>query len=74
MVGLLHLAATEDCEQALAEIVLEKVVDHLPFVLSELQEQFRKASIPRPTEIQVKQHMLSTYNDFIPNYQEVRHA
>ena len=74
MVGLLHLAATEDCEQALAEIVLEIIDDHLPVVLSELQEQCRKTPIPRPTEIEVKQHMLSTYNHFIPKYQEVRHA
>jgi hypothetical protein len=73
IVGLLHLAAQEDCEQALAQCVLESLDEGKPIVLSQLQQRFKKqvASIP---DIAVVQHNLAYYNHWIPNQQEATHA
>ena len=65
MVGLLHLAARQDCEEALGEWVVKQLEDQQPLVLSQLQEQFRREKNVPPT-IEVDQHALSHYNQLIP--------
>ncbi len=69
IVGLLSLAATENCEQALSEHVLEKINNETPLVLDKIQDRFstRKATIP---QIKVSQHLLAKYNMLIPNHKE----
>lgn len=73
MVGLLHLAAQEDCEQALAQYVLELLDEDKQIVLSQLQRQFKKRITPLP-DIVVVQHPLAHYNHWIPKQPEVVHA
>ncbi len=75
IVGLLHLAATQDCERALAEVVLE-AIDHgrLP-TLTQLQQQFRRQPTEQLPQVQVEQHALAHYNHLIPQLaMEVTHA
>ena len=69
IVGLLLLAATEDCEQDLAEHVLEKIYKTTPLHLHKIQDRFssRKAQVP---QVKVSQHLLAKYNTLIPNYKE----
>jgi hypothetical protein len=73
MVGLLHLAAQEDCEDALAQYVLELLDDCKPVLLSQLQRRFKRQVAPIP-EVTVVQHALASYNHCIPNQQEAVHA
>lgn len=73
MVGLLYLAAQEDCEQALAQCVLEGLDEGQPIVLSQLQRQFKKGRVLVP-EVSVVQHPLAHYNHWIPRQQEVAHV
>lgn len=64
MVGLLHLAATEDCEQALAKIVLTSINKSQTLSLVALQEKFRPVTGSAPC-ISVEQHSLQAYNDLL---------
>lgn len=73
MVGLLHLAAQEDCEQALAQCVLESLDDNKSIILSQLQRRFKKHMTPVP-DIAVTQHPLAHYNAWIPTELEVINA
>ena len=66
IVGLLHLAATENCEAKLGKIVLEKLKRNKPLSLSDLQDKFRRVNDTRPTEIAIHQHSLPQYNQLIP--------
>jgi hypothetical protein len=69
MVGLLYLAATENCEKALARVVLEKINDGIPLSLTALQAQFKV--IPKlQSDVSIEQHPLHYYNQYIPHYQE----
>lgn len=73
MVGLLHLAARENCEEVLAQIVLKRLKTNAPLSLSQLQDLFAKPS-PVVPSIEVTQHQLHQYNQCIPNLQEVRYV
>jgi hypothetical protein len=72
IVGLLHLAATQDCEKALAKVVLERIAQTQPLSLAPLESRFRPTTTQVP-DIAVEQHSLQHYNDLLPT-QEVRHA
>lgn len=72
IVGLLHLAASYDCESALADVVLTKIANGQALALSNLQSQFEKTQTLVPT-IHVMQHALHQYNDLI-SLQEVAHG
>lgn len=73
MVGLLHIAATGDCEQALAARVLGLLKEGKSVSLSQLQGHFKTpaATIPK---VVIIQHALTHYNQCIPSQQEVAHA
>lgn len=73
IVGLLYLAATQDCEAALAQTVLQRIDDKKPLSLSPLQTAF-KQPIHTPPDIEVEQHALHHYNQLIPQCQEVCHV
>lgn len=66
MVGLRHLAATEDCEKALAQTVLERIDDNKPLLLSALQMQYKRSELSY-AEVTVDQHPLNRYNELIPH-------
>ncbi len=72
IVGLLHLAAEEDCEQDLAKWVLGLVDAGQTLSLSQLQRHFKKQTVCIPN-ITVPQAGLSHYNSCIPNQQEIAH-
>lgn len=69
IVGLLHLAATEDCEVALGEAVMQKILKNQPLRLSDFQNQFRKNTAP--PSFAVIQHALKSYDKFSSIHQEV---
>jgi hypothetical protein len=68
ILGLLHLAATENCEDELAQTVITLIKSGKQLTLSELQNKFRtnKSSVPVLT---ILQHSLSSYNKYIPHHQ-----
>jgi hypothetical protein len=69
IVGLLYLAASEDCELDLAQYVLVLINSGQEVALSHLQTRFKKQTTSAP-DIMVMQHCLANYNSFIPNMQE----
>ena len=72
IVGLLHLAATQDCEQELAAVVLALIAEDRALSLTTLQEEF--GAIPSATiGVSVKQHSLQAYNQLLCQ-PEVSHA
>jgi hypothetical protein len=73
IVGLLYLAATEDCEMRLAEVVLEDIKHHRLFSISHYQTQFKSCNPPLP-QVEVTQHTLENYNLFMMSHQEVSHV
>lgn len=74
IVGLLHLAATQDCETVLGETVLDLLENNKPVCLRQLQERFnKKTSITIPL-ITIIQHSLIQYNQLIPQQMEVYHG
>ena len=76
IVGLLYLAATQDCEKALGEVVLAKLNQGQSLSLKKLQAQFCRTQDKQYTAILVPQHTLAHYNQLIPTLypQEVAHA
>lgn len=64
MVGLLHLAATQDCEQELAVTVIDLITNNRELSLKKLQDKFTPKNEPIPT-IDVSQHTPSSYNSLI---------
>jgi len=68
IVGLLNLAATQDCENNLAIAVMQIIRSEKPLKLADLQNQFNHQKIVLP-DISVPQHSLSAYNRFIPSFQ-----
>jgi hypothetical protein len=70
IVGLLHLASTQNCEEELAEVVLRLIANEQPIKLSELQDIFNARKTIAPN-IVISQHSLARYNDLIPGLQEV---
>ena len=74
IVGLLHLAATQDCEVALAQTVLEHIDNGKPLSLSALQVQFIKQPQTTVPSLVVDQHEIAAYNHLIPVPQVVTHV
>lgn len=72
IVGLLHLAATEDCEQALGEAVMQAISKNIPLRLIEFQDQFKKNI--SPPMLTVAQHELKGYDQLYKINQEVIHG
>lgn len=66
MVGLLHLAAKQDCEKDLAQRVQALLHAGSPIVLSQLQQEYTKQLLKDVENIEVIQHHLVDYNAFIP--------
>jgi len=75
IVGLLHLAATEDCEDELAQAALEKLSDNMPLSLTQLQRRFRRTKVTEVPVIPIEHHVLSSYDQLLSNtVAEVCHA
>lgn len=75
IVGLLHLAATYDCEKVLGEMVLKAIQNKQPLSLNTFQQKVCKKQEQHIPEVQIAQHSLVQYNQFIPQaYQEGCHA
>jgi hypothetical protein len=64
MVGLLYLAATQNCEQALADKVISLIASEKKLSLSALQDLFTPKREGVPT-VKVTQHTLGSYNVLI---------
>lgn len=73
MVGLLHLAATHDCEQALADDVIATISQSQSLSLIALQARYG-AKPASPPAITVVQHTLSIYDELVGDVQEVYHG
>ena len=71
MVGLLYLAAKQDCLDELAEVVIDQMKNKKQLNLSKLEDKFtpKKEEIPL---IAVPQHPLSSYNELIATHQKAR--
>ena len=69
MVGVLYLAATQNCQNELAAVVIALIKSNRKLKLNELQDRFTKNKLEIPV-YNVSQHTLNSYNSFIPNYQE----
>ncbi len=74
IVGLLHLAAQANCEQALASQVLRLIHEEKEISLTQLQANFKQRRLSTPPPIAVKQHDLMSYNQCIPTMMEIAHA
>lgn len=72
MVGLLHIASQEDCEQMLARWVLSALNEGKSVSLSQLQNRFTKSTAVIP-DVVITQHALAYYDQCIPAQQEVAH-
>lgn len=66
MVGLLHLAAKQDCEKDLAQRVQALLNTGKAIVLSQLQQEYTKQIVNHAQNMQVIQHHLIDYNALIP--------
>jgi hypothetical protein len=61
IVGLLHLAATENCEVGLGEAVMDKILKNQPLRLTGFQNQFKKNTLP--PLLSIIQHDLRSYDE-----------
>lgn len=66
MVGLLHLAAKQNCEKELAQRVQALLKAGKPVVLNQLQQEYTRQRVNDTQNIEVTQHALVDYNAFIP--------
>jgi len=73
IVGLLYLAATHDCEEELANKVINSINDNKVLSLTKLQDHYKSSAPPLP-ELSIIQHSLSDYNQLIPCHQEVNYG
>ncbi len=71
MVGLLHLAATCNCEKALGERVITALNAGRKVNLYYFQKQFCKQSNDHYPDVQILQHPLEKYNQLIPDHTRV---
>ena len=69
MVGLLHLAATYDCEKALGEMVLKTISKNRRLSLDAFEKKFCQKQVLKVPKVQIIQHELIHYNQFIPQSQ-----
>ncbi|HDO7821928.1 TPA: IS21 family transposase [Legionella pneumophila] len=74
IVGILHLAASADCETALGEVVTKELFAGKIPILSELKTRFGIAEDQTCPTVDVIQHTLESYNSLIPMGWEVYHA
>lgn len=74
IVGLLHLAATANCEAALGELVAEELLAGKLPVLNEFKQRWGIAEDRKRPTVDVIQHTLESYNSLIPMGWEVHHA
>jgi transposase InsO family protein len=74
MVGLLHLAATANCEAALGERVAKILLEGNMPSLTELKQFFGIENVKHYPIVDVVQHALESYNQLIPATREVSHA
>lgn len=72
MVGLLYLAATEECEVELGEAVMQKIAKQQPLRLIDFQNQFKKNVVP--PLITIVQHELKSYDTLRAIRQGVCHG
>lgn len=70
MVGILYIAATEECESELGWAVIDAIENNKVLNLTNFQDKFKSEKIEHP-KIEVNQHSLSQYNHLIPQTQEV---
>ncbi len=65
MVGLLYLMVKQDCEEKLADVVINLINNKKEIKLSTLQDMFTPKN-EVPPSVNVSQHLPSSYNDLIP--------
>jgi hypothetical protein len=70
IVGILYLAAKNDCENKLEAEILNLIENKLPLNLGLLKNKFELNKYQQ-IQVSVTQHNLETYNDLIPNCCEV---
>lgn len=68
IVGALHLAASHNCESEVALAIFDLIEKQEPLKLSVLQNKFNYNKHQAPV-VNVSQHNLNTYNEFIPTAQ-----
>lgn len=73
MVGILYLAANENCEAKLGWSITETIAEQCPLKLTNFQSQFQSEKIEHP-DVDVIQHPLVHYNQLIPKAQEMMHV
>lgn len=73
MVGLLHIAATADCEKVLGEKVTDGLLVGVIPSLSDLRRHWGMTQSSLHPVVDVTQHTLESYNQLIPS-QEVFHV
>lgn len=73
MVGLLYLAATENCETLLADSIVDDIQQNRLLPLSSYQMRFKSNNPPLP-KIEVTHHLLESYNTLLTRKQEVNHV
>lgn len=71
IVGLLHLAATQNRESDLSQAVIDLIKNERPLKLSDLQNKFGDKKTTTPI-IKISQHPLAMYNYLIPNFQKAQ--
>ena len=74
IVGLLHLACSANCEEKLAEKVLDLLSNDKPLSLAQLQEQFKGERAVSLPHVEIAQHGLTPYDALIPPLQAVNYA
>ncbi len=74
MVGLLHLAATADCETPLGELVTEELLAGHTLCLNDLKRRWGIIQTVSCPTVNIIQHTLESYNKLIPISREVSHA
>lgn len=70
IVGILYIAANEDCESELGWAVVDAIANKKVLKLTDFQSKFQSKKIEHP-EIEVNQHSLVQYEQLIPQTQEV---
>lgn len=73
IVGMLYLAATQDCEQSLGQYVMDKHTKEKAVSLTQLQERFgpEKAVVP---QVSISQHALRSYDALVNLNRERAHG
>jgi len=71
IIGVLHLAATHNCEHELEIEIIGLIENKLPLNLGLLKNKFEHHNY-QPIHINVTQHNLEAYNELIPNHYEVQ--